>query len=440
MMNITSLGTEAGFAHGAETSTSNTRRRAVIAATIGNTLEWYDFLVYGFLSLTIAKLFFPTGDELSSLLLAVATFGVGFVMRPIGAIVLGVYADRVGRKAALTLTIALMALGTALVTFAPTYDAIGIWAPLAIVAARLVQGFSCGGELGGATAILVESAPEGRRGLYASWQLASQLAAFVLGSVVNLTLSLTMTPAQLAAGGWRWAFAFGLLIVPVGLYIRAKLDEPELFLQARAAGPMSPLAEAVRDHRRSMITAFCVAVLYTVAAYVLLLYMPTFAVRQLGLAFSDALIASTITGCIGLLLCPIAAAASDRFGRKSLLLGAAVALALSTYPALTLLVAYPSPWTLTLVQLSFGLLMVMYSSPVIAVLGELFPTRVRSTGVALTYNLAVASVAGFAHFIVTWLIAVTGNPVASSYYVIVAAIISIVALLGMNDRFRDPLR
>src|SRR5262245_10897849 len=192
------------------------RRRVILAATIGNTLDWYDFLIYGFMAGTIAKLFFPTESELASLLLSVATFGVGAVVRPVGAVVLGIYADRVGRKAVLTLTIFLMALGTGLIAVAPAYASIGIWAPGLIVISRLLQGFSCGGELGGATAILVENAPDVRRGLYASWQTASQAAGLLLGAMTTTLVSLSMTPAQFEAGGWRLPFAIGLIIVPVG--------------------------------------------------------------------------------------------------------------------------------------------------------------------------------------------------------------------------------
>ena len=415
------------------------RRRVVLAATIGNTVEWYDFLIYGFLSLTIAKLFFPTGDELSSLLLTITIFGAGLVVRPVGAVVLGIYADRVGRKAALSLTIFLMGLGTAMIALAPTYQSIGVLAPLLILFSRLLQGFSCGGELGGATAILIETAPEHRRGLYSSWQLASQFAAFVLGSCVTFVLSLSMTTTELEAGGWRWAFAIGLLIVPVGLYIRSRIDEPDLFLKLRLPDPVS-LSEAVHDHGRPMLTAFGLTALYVVCAYVLLLYMPTFATRQLRLAFPEALTASTVTGVVCFAICPAIAAASDRIGRKPLLLASALAFVLLTYPLLDLLIAHPNIWTLIAVQLTFGILMVMYSAPAIAALGELFPTRVRSTALALAYNLAVALMAGLAQVIVTWLIAATGNPLAPAFYVIAAAFVSLAALAGMTDRFRDPLR
>ena len=433
-------GALAGPAVAAPRSPAAARRRLVVATTIGNTLEWYDFFVYAFLSVTIARVFFPTGSKLSSVLLAVATFGVGFVMRPVGAAVLGAYADRVGRKAALTATIGLMALGTALIALAPTYQAIGVWAPLLVVISRLLQGFSCGGELGGATAILIESAPAQRRGLYASLQLASQNAAFVLGSLVTLVVTTSITPARVEAGGWRWPFLVGLLIVPVGLYIRWRLAEPELFLRSRREAMASPLAEAVRRHARPMLTAIGISALYVVAPYVLLLYMPTFAVRQLGLPATDALIAGTITGCVSMGLCPIVAVVSDRIGRKPLLLAAALLMAMLTYPAFELLVAYPSTWTVIGVQLATGVLLVMYSSPVLAVLGELFPTHVRSTAVALAYSLAVAALAGFAQAIVTWLIAATGNGAAPAFYVTGAAVISLAALWNVRDRFREPLR
>ena len=208
---------------------SVTRRRDVLAATIGNSLEWYDFLIYGFLAVTIAKLFFPTENELTSVLLSVGTFGAAAIIRPIAGVVLGIYADRVGRKAALTLTIFTMGLGTGLIVVAPIYASIGIWAPVLLVTARLLQGFACGGEPGGATAILVENAPDGSRGLYASWQTASQAAGVLLGAMVTMLVSLSMTQAQLEAWGWRLPFAFGLLIVPVGFYVRSSSRSPTRF-------------------------------------------------------------------------------------------------------------------------------------------------------------------------------------------------------------------
>jgi MHS family proline/betaine transporter-like MFS transporter len=416
------------------------RRRVVLGATIGNALEWYDFLIYGFLAVTIGKLFFPAESELTSLLLSVATFGVGSVMRPIGAVVLGIYADRVGRKASLTVTIFVMALGTGLIAFAPTHASIGIWAPLLIVLSRLLQGFSCGGELGGATAILVEHAPEGRRGLYASWQTASQAAGLMLAAMITALVSLSMTPAQFEAGGWRWPFAIGLLIAPVGLYVRSKLKEPELFLKVLKETPVFSFTEKLRDENRQVFTGIGVAVLYIACAYILFVYMPTFAVRQLGLPFSHALIASAVASCVVFMGSPVLAAISDHYGRKPLLLIGVMAFALLTYPAFVMISTQPSLAKLTVVQASFALVMAMYAGPSISVYAELFPTQLRSTAVSLVYNITVAVVGGFAPLIVTWLIAVTGNPLAPAFYVIAASMISAAALLGLQDRFREPLR
>jgi MHS family proline/betaine transporter-like MFS transporter len=415
------------------------RQRVVLAATIGNTLEWYDFLIYGFLAVTIAKLFFPTEDELTSLLLSVGTFGAAAVVRPVAGVVLGIYADRVGRKAALTLTIFTMGLGTGLIVLAPNYASIGIWAPVLMVSARLLQGFACGGELGGATAILVENAPDHNRGLYASWQTASQAAGLLLGSVVTMLVSLSVTPAQLEAWGWRLPFAFGLLIVPVGFYVRSKLKEPDAYLEARTDAPVFSFMWMLWRERRSLVTAIGVAVLYLACAYVLFVYMPTFAVRQLRLPFSQALIATTFASAILFACSPIFAAISDRCGRKPLLATAASAFALLTYPAFVLMTTEPSLHKLAAVQSGFALGMAAYAGPAISVCAELFPTRLRSTGVSLGYSIAVVLVGGFAPLIVTWLIAATGSPIAPAFYVIGAAAVSGVALLGLRDRFREPL-
>jgi MFS transporter, MHS family, proline/betaine transporter len=426
-----------------QASLSAGRRRAVLAATIGNTLEWYDFLIYGFLAMTIAKLFFPAENELTSLLLSVGTFGAAAVVRPVASVILGIYADQVGRKAALTLTIFTMGLGTGLIVLAPTYASIGIWAPVLMVSARLLQGFACGGELGGATAILVENAPDHGRGLYASWQTASQAAGVLLGAMVTMLVSLSMTQAQLESSGWRLPFAFGLLIIPVGFYVRSKLKEPGVYLKARVEAPVlsfMPFMQMLLGERRSLLTAVGIAVLYLACAYVLFVYMPTFSVRQLKLPFSQALIATTLASAVLFVCSPIIAAISDRYGRKPLLFVGASAFALLTYPAFVLITAQPSLPKLAAVQSGFALAMATYAGPAISVYAELFPTRLRSTAVSLVYSIAVVLVGGFAPLIVTWMIAVTGSPIAPAFYVIGAAAVSGVALLTLRDRFREPLR
>src|SRR5215472_10759564 len=237
-------------------------------------------------------------------------------MRPIGAAVLGVYADRAGRKAALLMTISTMALGTGLIGLTPTYDSIGIAAPIIVLVARLIQGFSAGGELGGATAMLIEFAPAGRRGFYGAWQQASQAGAFLLGALVNTALTATFSATDMASWAWRLPFLFGLLIAPVGLYVRSRIDESEAFVASKSnemGG--SPFSRTMTHHKRPLVTAMGIAVLYGVSMYLLLLYMPTYAVRELGISPSQSLLASSVAGAVLLILAPITGTTSDRFGR-----------------------------------------------------------------------------------------------------------------------------
>lgn len=427
---------QAPAAHGVRAPDAT--RRTILAAVIGNTLEWFDFAVYGFFALTISKLFFPTGDETSSLLLTVATFGVGFVMRPIGAVVLGALGDSRGRKAALSTTILLMALGTAMIGFAPTYASAGLWAPAWIVLARLIQGFSAGGEVGGATAFLVEHAPRGRRGYFASWQQASQAGALLLGSVFGATLTGMLSPAQLETWGWRVPFLFGLIIGPVGWYIRTRTHEPPSFEQARAANPRaSPLRQALGPYRSEIVAGFGVTIVWTVCTYFFLVYMPTYAVRTLKLAQSVALWANGAGLLVLVVLAPVFGALSDRFGRRPLLIGFATAILLLAYPALWLLTASPGAATLTAVQVLFAVLIAGFTGPAPAAMAELYPPQVRSTGLSIAYNFAVTIFGGFAPFIATALIAWTGNPLAPAWYVVFAAAASLLALLAAGVALRD---
>ncbi len=419
--------------------TKATRRRAIIAATIGNGLEWFDFTVYSFFAVIIAKQFFPTGNELTSFLLTVATFGVGFFMRPVGAIVLGVYADRVGRKAALTLTILMMALGTAIIGLAPTYASIGLWAPALIVLARLIQGFSAGGEVGGATAFLIEHAPDEERGAYASWQQASQGISFMLGAAMGALVTNGLDQAQIDAWGWRIPFLFGLLIGPVGMYIRSHLEEPPEF-EARQAErrasqvKFSPLSQVLRDHPREVLAGLGVTILWTVCTYVLVFYMPSYAKQQLGLPLGATFQSTAICGAIILVLCPLMGMLSDRVGRKRMLTVVALAILVLAYPLFHWLNVSPTTSTLLQVQIVLGILLAAFTGPAPAVLAEQFPTEVRSTGLSLAYNFAVTIFGGFAPLIVTWLIESTHNKLAPAFYVIAAAAISIVALTFMHDR------
>ncbi|OWJ65655.1 MFS transporter [Inquilinus limosus] len=415
------------------------RRHAIAAATIGNGLEWFDFTVYGFFTPIIARLFFPAGDDLTSILLTVGTYGVGFFMRPVGAVVLGVYADRAGRKAALTLTILLMAVGTALLGFAPTYAQAGIAGPLVIVLARLIQGFSAGGEIGGATAFLIEYAPAKRRGYYASWQQTSQALAVVLGGICGTIVTQALDPAAIDSWGWRVPFLFGLLIGPVGFYIRARIDETPVFTDDRTRKSESPLRDALAEHPRGIASGFGVTILWTVCTYVLLFYMTTYANKQLGISLADAFIATTIGGVVLMLGCPVAGMLSDRIGRRPLLLAAAVAIGVLVWPLFAWVNATPTLAVLAAVQAILGLLLAAFTGPAPALLAEQFPAGLRSTGLSLAYNFAVTIFGGFAAVIVTLLIEETGSKLAPSFYVIAAAVVSALTLLAMRDRTGQPI-
>ncbi|SPS00213.1 MFS transporter [Cupriavidus taiwanensis] len=401
------------------------RRRAIIATVIGNGLEWFDFTVYSFFAVIIARLFFPTGNDLSSLLLAVATFGVGFFMRPVGGIVLGVYADRVGRKAALSLTILLMALGTTLIGIAPTYDQIGILAPLLIVVARLMQGFSAGGEMGGATAFLTEYAPARQRAYYSSWIQASIGVAVLLGAAVGTFVTTSLSEEALNSWGWRLPFLLGIVIGPVGYYIRHHLDETPTFRDT-AERADSPLKEIFQAYPRETAASFSMVILWTVCTYVLLFYMPTYAVKVLKVPQADGFVAGMAGGCAIMVFAPLVGLLADRIGRRVLLSGSALLILVLAWPMFAYINHVPGLASLLVFQLVFGVLIATYTGPILAAFSELFPARVLSTGLSVAYNFAVTIFGGFASFIITWLIATTGSSMAPAIYVMIAAAISLV--------------
>jgi MFS transporter, MHS family, proline/betaine transporter len=399
---------------------------AVAAASIGNALEWFDFVIYGFFAAIIAKLFFPTASESVSLLVAFATFGVTFFMRPLGAVVLGYFADREGRKAALTLTIALMMLGTALIAVAPPYSAAGALAPIIIVAARLIQGFSAGGEFGTATAFLAEQNPQ-QRGFFASWQFASQGLTTVLATAFGAGLASSLSTAQLESWGWRIPFFFGLLIGPVALYLRRHVDETLEFRSMQGRG--TPLREAFSDGKKRLLIALGAVALCTVAMYTIL-FMPTYAMRQLNLPATGSYMAALLTGSIQIVLIPLVGSLSDRFGRLPITFTAGVAILLVIYPMFAWLAASPTLQTLLIIQAIIGVLLSGYMGALPALMSELFPARMRTTGLSISYAFGVAIFGGFAPAINTWLIEATGSKLAPSFYLMFAAVISLVALVA----------
>ncbi|WNC89625.1 MFS transporter [Paraburkholderia sp. FT54] len=402
--------------------------RAVVAAVIGNALEWYDFTVFSFLTVVIAQLFFPAGNNYSSLLLATATFGVAFVMRPVGGIVLGLYADRAGRKAALSLVIVLMTLGMLLLAIAPPYSAIGIGAPLMIVVGRLLQGFSAGGEFGSSTALLIEAAPFSKRGFYGSWQMASQAAALLLGALVGALITRGLSPEALKSWGWRVPFILGLVIGPVGFYIRRHLADSEAFLLAQKTARRATLGEVFRTHSRDVLCGLGSVIALTVTIYVLISYLPTFAVNQLKLPYAQSFYAVIVGNLLLTVLSPLTGAWSDRIGRKGLSLWSLVITLVIIYPLFAWLEAEPTVSKLILVQALLSVSLSGYYGPFGALIAELFPANVRSIGLSLGYNIAVMVFGGFGPFVVTWLIKTTGSPLAPTYYVMAGLALSIVAV------------
>ena len=415
------------------------RTRQVIAAVIGNALEWYDFVVYGFLAVVISRLFFPSTSEYASLLLTLATFGVGFFMRPVGAIALGLYADRKGRKAALQLVIGLMTVAVAMMAFAPTYQAIGLGAPLLMVLARSLQGFATGGEFSSATSFLVECAPSDRRGFYGSLQMVGQALSALGGALAGALVTRSLTSDQIDAWGWRIPFLVGLLIGPVGLYIRRHLDETDAF-KALAPAPTRRVAVRVLllEHTRAVAASFGLVVCGTTAYYIVLLYMPTFAKTQLSLPLGDAFLAQVIALAWLIVLTPMFGRLSDWVGRRPVLIAATIAYFVLPYPLLSWVYAAPSVGRLVLMQLALCTAVGAFFGPFSTAMAEQFPTAIRSTGMGIAYNFAVMLFGGFAPFIVTWVIKETGSPLAPAFYVMFGATVGFASAWWMVDGVAQP--
>ena len=409
-----------------------TARKAVVAASLGNALEWFDIIVYAFMAPVISRLFFPELPDPWGLVITFGLFGVSYLIRPIGAIVLGAYGDKHGRKAALTLTIALMTLGVALMAFAPTYAAIGIGAPLLIVVSRLIQGFSAGGEFGSATAFMTENAPD-RKAFYASWQVATQGASMFLAATAGFLLNTLVDQQTLYDWAWRLPFIFGMLIGPVGLWIRLHMDDTPEFAQSTTDD--SPLATTFRRHFPLVLTAAACVGLATMSVY-LITYLPTFAQRNLGLPPWSGYAGALVAGLIALVGSPFIGMLADRIGQTRIMLAAAVVGLVVAYPMFALLTGAPSVTTLIVAEIVIGALMAAYFAPLPSLLAAMFPVQVRTTGMSLAYNIGVTLLGGFAPTILAWL--VTYNLQAPSFYYIAVALLSIAGLLIARRVYDQP--
>lgn len=405
--------------------------RAILAASIGNALEWYDFSVYAFFAIYISRNVFVETGHASALINAFLVYGVAFIARPVGAVVLGAYADRSGRRAALTLSLMLMAAGSLFIAVAPPYAVVGIGAPLLILCGRLLQGLSAGGEIGGAVSFLVEHAPPERRGAYAAWLQSSMGVSNILGALTGAALTRYLTQDQLSSWGWRVPFILGLAVAPVGLWLRATLEETPAFEHEGAERPQS-LLTSLRDvfveQPRALAIAAGVSIVWVVSVYTLLLYMPTYVQRSLGFSPSAAFTASMVGNIAMVLGCIFAGRISDRIGRLLTVRIGTVLLLVATYPVLSWVVSSRTVTALFIGQTLFCALVSVFAGSVPAVLAALFPARMRSTGLSLTYNFAAVVFGGFAPAVLTFLTESTHNTMAPALYVVAAAAVSLIAL------------
>jgi len=399
-----------------------------VATSVGNALEWYDITIYGYFAVYISKAFFPNDDQTTSLLLTFGTFGLAYLARPIGGIVLGAYADRYGRKSSLLISIVLMTFGTLAVAVMPTYATIGILAPIAVLAARLVQGFSAGGEFGSSTAFLVEHRPD-RRGFIASWQFASQGLSNLLASTFGVVLTGWMAPADLDSWGWRIPFLFGVLIGPIGIYIRNHLEDATA---PPASAESSPVKEIFLKQKSRVLMGIGALAISTAVNY-LIIYMPTYVVKNFNLPPVTGFTATFVGGIMVTLLTPFAGMVSDRIGRTRHMIAANILLLLSVFPMFLLVTKDPVPAVIIFVVFVLSTLKALYYGPLAALMAELLPPATRATGLGLGYNIGVTLFGGMGPATMTWLggFALIGD-LAPGYYLTAVAILSLGTLLTIH--------
>lgn len=399
----------------------------VIRVTSGNFIEMYDFFLFGFYANYIAKAFFPATSEYAGLMMTFATFGAGFFMRPLGAIFLGSYIDRIGRRKGLVLTLGIMASGTALIAFVPGYATIGLLAPLLVLTGRLLQGFSAGVELGGVSVYLSEMATPGNKGFYVSWQSASQQLAVIFSAALGYALNQAIPKDVLADWGWRIPFFIGCSIIPVVFYIRRSLQETEEYLKRKSHPTFRQMMGTIALNWPLVTAGAMLVVLTTVAFYLITVYTPTFGKSVLKLTTEESLLVTMCVGLSNFIWLPVMGALSDRIGRWPVMAVCAALTALTAYPALSWLIANPSFGNMVLVELWLSFLYGSYNGATIVALTEIIPAQVRTTGFSLAYSLATALFGGMTPLLSTWLIDVTGDKAAPGYWMAGAGAISLLA-------------
>jgi len=422
-------------------SSSRTRRgnvRNVVIVSSGNFLEMYDFMVFGYYATAIGRAFFPATSEFASLMLSLATFGAGFLMRPLGALLLGAYVDRRGRRAGLVLTLSLMAIGTLSIACVPGYAVIGLAAPVIVLIGRLMQGISAGAQIGGVSVYLAEIATPGRRGFYVSWQSASQQVAVMFAALVGLVVTSSLTTAQMLDWGWRIPIGLGCLLIPFIFLIRSYVEESQEFLARSHRPTASAVFRGIAANWRLVALGTLLATMTTVSFYLITAYTPTFGSAVLHLQPRDALGVTLCVGGCNFVLLPTMGAVSDRVGRRPLLIGCGL-LALATgYFALSWLASAPSFGRLLAVELWLAVVYSGYNAAMIVHLTEVMPAAVRATAFSLAYSMATAVFGGFTPAICTYLIHVTGNRAMPGLWLSAAALCGLVAAVALGADRREP--
>lgn len=415
-------------------------KKVIISGMIGNGLEWYDYALYAYMTLTISKLFFPAGNEAAHLLATLGIFAVGFIARPFGGIMFGMIGDRIGRRAALVLSIFMMAIPTGAIGLLPTYEQIGVLAPALLVVLRILQGLSLGGAFSGAITFVVEHAPIKRRGLVGSSTIVSLVIGFLLGSVMVGIVKFFITDAQFDDWGWRIPFLLGVPIGFIGLYIREHCEESPAYETAKQDGTLSksPVRDTLKNELWHVLQAIGTYMTVTMPFYLVSAYFITFSEHTLGRSKEEALTMNAINMLLLLVFAPISAMLSDRYGRRKVLMAIALLFVISSYPLFTL-IQQPEFSSIMLAQCCFAVMVGLYIGPVPALLVEIFPTRVRYTGMALSYNISAATFGGTAPMVCEWLIQATGNNYMIAYYVILCATTSLIALFFYRDRHEEVL-
>ncbi|MFI5610053.1 MFS transporter [Amycolatopsis sp. NPDC051903] len=417
------------------------RRKAILAACIGNFIEYYDFVVYGYFASVIAKLFFPSSDTAASLLLTFAAFAVSYAARPLGALIFSHLGDKHGRRTPLAVSVILIAVSTTVIGLLPTHAQIGVAAPLVLTFARMVQGISVGGEYGGATSFISEYSASRKRGYYTGWQTFTIGLALFTGGAVATILTASLSDAALSSWGWRLPFLVGVPLGLVGLYLRMRLDETPHFAAARANADVvrAPVLAGIKQQWRSLVIGMGVVVTPAICVYILFVYTPTYLGQVLGHSRFEAQAANLVALAFYCALIPYFARLSDRIGRKPLMVAGTVALVAVTYPAF-LMLGSGDFLVVVLGLCLLGLAFAPHSAVMLAVVAELFPTTVRYTGLSLSLNIPVTLLGGTAPLLATALISWSGTAAAPAFFVIAGAVVSLVAAFAAPETAHSDLR